>query len=212
MIPRRICWRIIPRMSHIRGTKGSNTRSRTLHYFRSLLLYLSILSLLSQCSSTNSRTRSALTSNRNWSTITVRNSSTKYSSTTLIRSISNMSSPCTNPREPTRGYYWNNYHNCPCGRIYRFPGIRVLRSSIYNFRWYVRIYILHGYWIPRYSCNDRYCLYRCRILPNSFIPTNRSPPPRIRSIYPILTYGRRCMAVPIHLSLLMRIIAWSCFC
>ena len=45
MIPRRVCWRCIPRKPHICCTKGTYSRSSSIHHQRSVLLCIPILSL-----------------------------------------------------------------------------------------------------------------------------------------------------------------------
>lgn len=98
MIPRCIFRRYSPRTSYICSTKGSNTRSSTIYCIRSIFLCELLLSILSQCTSSYSRTRISLTTTRYRTTITIRNSSTKYDYPSIIRSISNICSSLTDPR------------------------------------------------------------------------------------------------------------------
>lgn len=179
-------------------------RDNLIHYFRSPILCIVLLSIFPQKTIAYNWTRISLTAHRNSTIQPYTNPTTKHSNSPCLRSNCNMSTSRTTRKQLQTSNTRPILHSYPRNLLYRTTSIRIYWSTLYN-RWFsIWINLFHSHRIPRTSRN-----YWNNILNHMLITTNNptlliKPPLWIWSSSMILTLCRRSMIIPIYLNLLMR--------
>lgn len=177
-----------------------------LYPLRSFLLHWLLLSILSLKPCSHSRTRRVLTTYRHPSTKPPRSTTPKYICAASLRSINYLSTPQPYRRKSQTHVTSSTYYNPSRGLLHPTSSLGILRNPLHDRRWSVRIYILHGNWIPRPPRHYRLYFSSCLLRTTTKIPLYLKTPFRIRSRSLVLTLRRRSMIIPICIYLLMRLL------
>lgn len=196
----------LPRPPYTDRPKRLTIWNNPVHLIRSFLLYWFLLSFLPLKPSPNPRTWGMLTTHRYQSPKPSGGSTPKYICPPGFRRINHLSPPQPNGRKPQKHTASPTHHNLTRGLLYTTPSFRILRNPLYNCRWGVRIYILHGHWIPRSTCHYWIYFPPSMLYATTKIPLHLQAPFRFRSRRLILTLRRRSMTILIRLYLLMRLL------
>lgn len=177
-----------------------------IHHLRGLLFPWVLLSVLSLKLSTNPRTRRTMTTNGNYHTRPIRSPTSQHSSTTSLRSYSNMSPSQPNRSQPSICHPRLNPHDYSRAILHCPSGNRVLRSPIHHRRQQLWVNLLCCHRLSRPTRHYWINIPNNLPLSTNHTPLHLEPPFRFRSCRLILTFRRRSLTVPIHLNLLMRLL------
>jgi len=191
---------------HKRCTKKHAIRNNVVHCIRGVLFLRVFLNPVPRKPSTSPRTRSRMTTSGGRPTQPIRSPPAKHSSTTSIRSNSNMITPHLNKRQQERINIRPNNNNRTWDILHSPSTIRIYRNTVHNFRQRIRVTILRIHWVPRITRNnwDNIPNYLSRSI--NQLPLYNHSPLWIRSCNLVLTLRRRCVIIPIRISILMGII------